>query len=172
MPIRLSVEHEAMTVKIHTDRDFSFIRKPSPVPGDLRIAWRLPLTLLMLDFSRGKNASLAKLNLLNDALRSEKSREKLIRIIHGETALIEWRMRVEPAFARNVDFMTGSQLSEWRIASGRAAVGLTDKGKGIAKKLVENVEIFVTEKAFLSEFSGKITEGFVSQILLANKAPS
>ena len=161
-----------MNFEIHTDRDFSFERKPSPVPGDLRIGWRIPLTLLMLNYSRGKKASLAKLNLLNDALRSERSRKKLGRIISGETALIEWRMRVEPAFSRNVDLLTGAKLAEWMVANGKAAIGLTDKGKTIARKLEDDEESFVTEKAFLREFSSKITEGFVTQILLANKAPS
>lgn len=161
-----------MNKRIDTDRAFSFVRRPSPISGDLRILWRLPLTLLMLDFSRGKSASLAKLNLLNDALSSQKSQIKLANIISGKTAPIERRMRVEPAFGRTVDLMTGSNLAEWRVANGRASVCLTEKGKGVAKKIVEAVDIFVEEKAFLIEFSGKITEGFVSQILLANRALS
>ncbi|WP_156883362.1 hypothetical protein [Salipiger mucosus] len=161
-----------MSYKIHTDRDFSFERKPSPVPGDLRIGWRIPLTLLMLNCSRGKKASLAKLNLLNDALRSERSREKLSKIIRGETALIEWRMRVEPAFARNMDLLTGGQLAEWKVANGKAAICLTNKGKDIADRLENDEESFMSEKAFLREYASKITEGFVTQILLANKAPS
>lgn len=161
-----------MNFEIHTDRNFSFERKPSPVPGDLRIGWRIPLTLLMLNYSRGKKASLAKLNLLNDALRSERSREKLSQIIHGETALIEWRMRVEPAFARNIDLVTGGQLAAWMVANGKAAICLTDKGKDIAKKIEYDDESFMAEKAFLREFASKITEGFVTQILLANRAPS
>ncbi len=161
-----------MNFELNTDRSFSFERKPSPVPGDLRISWRLPLTLLMLNSSRGKRASLAKLNLLNDALRSEASREKLGKIIRGETALIEWRMRVEPAFGRNVDLMTGGQLAEWRVANGKAAICLTDKGTEVAKKLENDDAFFVAEKAFFKEFSSKITEGFVNQILLANRAPS
>lgn len=161
-----------MIAELNTDRNFSFERKPSPVPGDLRIGWRLPLTLLMLSGSRGKKASLAKLNLLNDALRSEKSREKLSKIIRGETALIDWRMRVEPAFGRNLDLMTGGQLAEWQVANGKAAICLTEKGKELAKRLEDDSESFVAEKAFLNEFSRKITEGFVTQILVANKAPS
>lgn len=161
-----------MNFGIHTDRNFSFERKPSPVPGDLRIGWRIPLTLLMLNYSRGKRASLAKLNLLNDALRSGRSREKLSRIIRGETALIEWRMRVEPAFARNIDLVTGGQLAEWVVANGKAAICLSDIGKDIAKKIEDDDESFLAEKAFLREYASKITEGFVTQILLANKAPS
>jgi len=161
-----------MKIDLDTDQNISFERRPSPVPGDLRIGWRLPLTLLMLNSSRGKKASLAKLNLLNDALRSESSREKLGKIIRGETALIEWRMRVEPAFGRSVDLMTGRQLAEWRVANGKAAICLTDTGKEVAARLENDDGSFEAEKAFLKEFSGKITEGFVTQILLANRAPT
>lgn len=161
-----------MSFEIHTDRNFLFERKPSPVPGDLRIGWRLPLTILMLNNSRGKRASLAKLNILNDALRSDKSRSKLGKIIRGETAPIEWRMRVEPAFGRNVDLMTGGHLAEWQVANGKAVICLTDYGKQIAKTIEDDKEIFMTEKMFLRAFSSKITEGFVMQILLAGKVPS
>ncbi len=81
-------------------------------------------------------------------------------------------MRVEPAFGRNVDLMTGGQLAEWRVANGRAAICLSEKGKKIAKVLENDNNSFVVEKAFLKEFSNKVTEAFVNQILLANKAPS
>lgn len=161
-----------MNFDIQTDRSFSFRRKPSPVPGDLRIGWRLPVTLLMLQTSRRKKASLAKLNLLNDALRSEASREKLAKILLGQVARIEWRMRVEPAFGRSIDLMTGSKLVEWQIASGKATICLTEKGKSISKAIEENAEIFLDEKAFLGEFSSKITEGFVKKILAVNKVRS
>ncbi len=81
-------------------------------------------------------------------------------------------MRVEPAFGRNVDLMTGGQLAEWRVANGKAAICLTETGKEVAKKLENDDGSFVAEKEFLQEFSSRITEGFVTKILLANRAPS
>jgi len=161
-----------MKFDIQTDRNFSFKRKPSPVPGDLRIGWRVPITLLMLNSSRGKKASLAKLNLMNDALRSESSREKLANILRGQVARIEWRMRVEPAFGRNLDLLTGGGLAEWGVASGKAVICLTEKGKEISKAIQEDPDSFLDEKSFLARFSSELTEGFVNQILAANKAPS
>jgi len=161
-----------MNVDIQSERRFSFSRKPSSVPGDLRIGWRIPITLLMLNASRGNKASLAKLNLLNDALRSTASREKLAKIIRGEVARIEWRMRVEPAFARNVDLLVGANLAKWVIANGRSSLSLTEKGKIIAKSIIDDDDIFAEEKSFLSDFGSEISEGFVAQILVASKAPS
>ena len=81
-------------------------------------------------------------------------------------------MRVEPAFGRNVDLMTGGQLAEWLVANGKAAICLTETGKEVAKKLENDDGSFVAEKEFLQEFSSRITEGFVTKILLANGAPS
>lgn len=159
-----------MNFEIETDRAFSFERKPSPVPGDLRIGWRLPVTLLMLNSSRGKKASLAKLNLLNDALRSKVSREKLAKILLGELPPLEWRMRVEPAFGRNIDLMTGRKLANWKIASGKATVCLTEKGQKVSKAIEEDSRSFEDEKYFLKKFSRDITEGFVIQILAASRA--
>ncbi|MEP0701256.1 MAG: hypothetical protein ABJN36_17375 [Cyclobacteriaceae bacterium] len=161
-----------MNLDIQTDRNFSFKRKPSPVPGDLRIGWRVPVTLLMLNNSRGKKASLAKLNLMNDALRSEASREKLASILRGQVARIEWRMRVEPAFGRNLDLLTGGGLAEWSVANGKAAIYLTEKGKEVSKFIQDDSESFSDEKSFLTLFSTELTEGFVNQILAANKAPA
>ena len=59
-----------MTTGEITSRRFSFRRRPTPVPADLRIAWRVSLILLMLLASRSNRASLAKLHILNDAIRS------------------------------------------------------------------------------------------------------
>lgn len=98
MPIGFSGAERKMNFEIHTDRNFSFERKPSPVPGDLRIGWRIPLTLLMLNHSRGKRASLAKLNLLNDALRSERSRGKLSKIIRGDGRPLSSVLHRRPAY--------------------------------------------------------------------------
>ncbi|MCK7612252.1 hypothetical protein [Roseibium sediminicola] len=158
-----------MNFDFPAERRISFKRKPSPVPGDLRIGWRLSLTLLMLFTSRGKKASLAKLNLLNDALRSEASRDKLAKILRGEVSSIEWRLRVEPAFGRNIDLLIGAGLANWVIADGKAALRLTEQGTQVAKLLSTNKEIFVEELSFLNKFSSHMTEAFVKQVLSANR---
>ena len=74
-------------------RRFSFTSRPVPVPGDLRINWRLAVILLMLDSSRAKRASLAKLHLLNDAVRSPQSLAKLNDILIGAGDPLSWRSR-------------------------------------------------------------------------------
>jgi len=38
-----------MTRTVPSAERFSFVRRPVPVPGDLRIVWRLSLLLMMLE---------------------------------------------------------------------------------------------------------------------------
>ena len=63
---------------------FSFRARPLPVPGDLRINWRLAVILLMLENSRAKRASLAKLHVLNEAVRSRTARATLESILDSD----------------------------------------------------------------------------------------
>jgi hypothetical protein len=84
------------------DRRFSFQRRPTPVPGDLRIAWRVALILTMLSGSRSHRASLAKLHILNDAVRSDQH-DRLKAVLDGTHTSLPWNFRVEPAFARAIE---------------------------------------------------------------------
>lgn len=157
-----------MTVEIGLeDGGFVFERKPKPVPGDLRIAWRLAVTLLVLLRSRGQRASIAKLHMLNDALRSETSRAKLKDIIAGRTPGVHWRMRVEPAFSRNLDFMVGEGFANWTVMSGRTGLALTNKGKEAGKLVESQRDLLIIEGEFINNTCNKVTETFVQSIVSA-----
>jgi hypothetical protein len=93
---------------------FSFRSRPGSVPGDLRISWRLAVVLLILKYSRSKRASLPKLHLLNDAIRSKSAMEKLAEIVTGNRSVQDWRIRVEPALGRALDFARGEGLVEFK----------------------------------------------------------
>ena len=147
--------------------DFVFARKPKPVPGDLRISWRVSVTLLALHHSRGRQASFAKLHMLNDALRSEASKQKLVDMIEGRLPYVFWRMRVEPAFSRNLDFLVGEGLAQWKISSGRTSLELTAKGKQAAKAIDDFPEALLGERSFLSTWGKQITERFLQTVIAA-----
>lgn len=159
-----------MSLISEQDRTFVFTPRPKPVPGDLRIAWRLPVTLLGLMHSRGQRASFAKMHVLNDALRSPHSREKLAAIFSGATPAIHWRTRVEPAFSRNLDFMVGEGLLGWTVVQERTGVILTEQGR-LAAKAVHALptDILAKEREFLEAHAKKITEAFVRELLAAGK---
>jgi len=118
------------------NRRFSFHRRPTPIPGDLRIAWRVALILLMLGSSRSNRASLAKLHILNDAVRFNQHSHLKATLV-GARLDLPWDFRVEPAFARAIDFVVGDKLAAWTKSTGRAALQLTKAGVHAMEAVME-----------------------------------
>lgn len=145
-------------------RRFSFQRRPTPVPGDLRIAWRVALILIMLGSSRSNRASLAKLHVLNDAVRSDQHGllKAALADAHRE---LPWIFRVEPAFARAIDFVVGEKLATWTKATGRAALQLTKVGVKAAEAVMGLEGALVTERAIVSDLAKAITETTMATLL-------
>jgi hypothetical protein len=145
-------------------RRFSFQRRPTPVPGDLRISWRVALILVMLGCSRSNRASLAKLHILNDAVRSDQH-DRLKDALNGAHPDPSWSFRVEPAFARAVDFVVGEKLATWTKATGRTALQLTKVGIEAAEAVMGLEDALVTERAIVSDLAKAITETTVATLL-------
>jgi hypothetical protein len=143
---------------------FSFQRRPIPVPGDLRIAWRVSLILVMLACSRSSRASLAKLHILNDAVRSGQH-ARLRSVLDGSHPDPPWNLRVEPAFARAIDFVVGENFATWTKATGRAALQLTKSGAAAAAAVMGVRDGLVDEKAIISDLAKAITETMVATLL-------
>lgn len=143
---------------------FSFKRRPTPVPGDMRIAWRVSLILLMLAASRSNRASVAKLHILNDAIRSNQV-GRLREAIDTDTKILPWNLRVEPAFARAIDFVVGEHLAEWTKAGGRASLQLNEKGLTAADEIKKVDDVLEHERSIISEHAQKLTEIRVSALL-------
>ncbi|WP_040597827.1 hypothetical protein [Sphingomonas elodea] len=143
---------------------FSFKRRPTPVPGDMRITWRVSLILLMLAGSRSARASLAKLHILNDAIRSNQI-STLRDAIDADTKILPWNLRVEPAFARAIDFVVGERLAEWTKAGGRASLQLTQAGLTAVGEIEKIEDALEQERAIISEHAKKLTEIRVSALL-------
>lgn len=154
---------------IDSDTTFVFRERPKPCAGDMRISWRVSVTLLILLHSRGKKASFAKLHVLNDALRSQASQEKLKAILEEKMPAYSWRLRVEPAFTRALDFLVGEGFADWSVSSNRTTLTLTENGIEAAKEVDSVADVLVEERAFLKRLAAKITEGFVQQMLLVGK---
>jgi hypothetical protein len=154
-----------MSAQLPQADQFSFVRRPVPVPGDLRIAWRLSLILLMLGASRGNRASLAKLYVLNDALKSASARVRLRNIIQFIEPPSSWRVRVEPALGRAIDFVVGEKLATWAEVSQRAGLQLTPAGLKAVDHLRKAEDALRDEKGFLEDLARPVTEGFVSALL-------
>jgi hypothetical protein len=148
---------------------FSFRPRPLPVPGDLRISWRLAVILLMLESARAKRASLAKLHILNESVRSKSARATLEGILDNNDRLSNWQMRIEPAFGRAINFLIGEGLAEWTRTAQRSGLQLNKKGLSSVKALLDADDTLVEEKQFLSSVGKRISEEFVTKILFAGR---
>jgi hypothetical protein len=151
-------------------RDFTFVRRPTPVPADLRLSWRLPFLLIALGKSRGKKASLAKLHIVSDAAKNRSNLNKIQYVAGGYSDATEWRIRIEPAVGRAVDFLVGERLAEWVKVGGRAGVQLTAQGVRAYEALEKQADLFAGERDLLSLASNQLTEGLVTDILREGKA--
>lgn len=153
-----------MSISAQPER-FSFRRRSLPVPGDLRIEWRVSLIVLMLGYSRARQASLAKLHILNDAVRFERSAHLLDMVVAAKPGMLPWTFRIEPAFARAVDFVVGDKLASWTTSSGRSALQLTTAGVALFEKLKAEADILSVERAMLSKYGKSMNEGAVSLVI-------
>jgi hypothetical protein len=150
---------------------FSFVRRPVPVPGDLRIVWRLSLLLMMLGTSRSKKASLVKLHVLNDAVRSRAAVANEKNMRHTGTLAPHWRVRVEPALGRAIDFLVGEKLAAWIELSNRTGLQLTASGIKAAEVLLNNDTAMREERTFLEVVAKDVTESVVTALLSSRKEP-
>lgn len=144
-----------------------FRARAKSVPGDLRISWRLSVTLLALGSSRGNRASFVKLHILNDAMRSELARHRLVTALDGRLEFDVCPIRVEPAFSRCLDLMVGKGLAEWVVTSGRLSVQLTTVGVETASAISREGGLLIDEKEFLTTVGRRVTEGLVRGIVAA-----
>ena len=156
-----------MTDTTHRSPTLVFKPRPKSVPGDLRISWRLPITLLTLHYCRAKRASFVKLHLLNGALRSALARRRLVEYLDGHITVDSCTFRVEPAFSRNLDLLVGKGLGEWSIASGRLSVQLSPQAVAMANAINAQQDLFMDEREFLRTVGRKVTEQIVQNIVNA-----
>jgi hypothetical protein len=117
----------------------------------------------MLGYSRATRASLPKLHILNDAIRSGRSDHQLDLVVNASTGMLPWPFRIEPAFGRAIDFVVGDRLADWTIASGnRSGLKLTDSGAELFDKLDAESDVLVTEKRMLEKYAKAMTEASVN----------
>jgi hypothetical protein len=127
------------------------------------------VALLMLAGSRARRASLAKLHVMNYAVRSPRARDQLTRILDGTEPPLNWQMRVEPAFGRAIDFMVGEHFAVWSRVAGRTGLELTDSGAKAVLTITRTGGVLADEKPLLTDLGRRLTEQFVSRLLAAGR---
>lgn len=139
-----------------------------PLPGELRIAWRLSLILITLKRCRGRRASLAKLHLLNYGMKSPETMAMALAVLRKQKPATDLVVRIEPALGRALDLVRGEGLVE--LVSGKT-YRLTLRGDQAAEAILKDVSLFRTERAFLAIAAPLATEEVVGDVLKTDDVP-
>ncbi|MCF6433837.1 hypothetical protein [Leisingera sp. MMG026] len=107
--------------------------------------------------------------MLNDAMRVNRSRDHLDKLLAADQGFYSWSIRVEPAFARALDFLVSEGFANWGVANDRTTAKLTEAGTSAAKALSESPEVFVKEKEYLKVVAKGLTEQLVVSVLSASR---
>lgn len=141
--------------------NYTVTERPTPVPGDLRIAWGQSLLLLVLASSRSQKCSLQKLHFLAHLSRTSTSRDQTRNVLARVLEPSALSVRVEPWVNRAVAFAKASGLV---TVAGGNSVGLTEDGKRAAEVLRKE-GILAEEAEFLDQVGKITTEKVVEHIL-------
>lgn len=146
------------------DRPINFQARPEPIPGDLRLAWRLTALAVILYRSRADKAPLQQISILWWAMRSDAARQRFLRWYRGESAPDEVLVRYDPTVNATIDLSIGLHLVT-RESNG--TLRLTSTGKTVATRAWEIEGFMSNEKEFLSQLPARMTQAVVRDLLSA-----
>jgi hypothetical protein len=140
----------------------TFTIRPVPVPGDLRLRWKLALVLLIVGYSRGKRASIQKLHALNHFIRTSGNRGRILAVVKGTLPSESLVVRFEPALTRALDLAQGEGLIE---IDSTGKVKLTSAGEDILNIINSDEELLKDEKEMLRAVAAWATEKEIKHVL-------
>jgi hypothetical protein len=88
--------------------------------------------------------------------------EKLAEVVTGNRPVQDWRIRVEPALGRALDFARGEGLVEFKSGP---SYELSVRGKEASDVILKNEDILTAEREFLRTFGQQVTEQFVKNLV-------
>lgn len=143
-------------------RSVSFRARPDPIPGDLRLAWRLTALSLVLHRCRAYTAHAAHLHLLVSALRSPTIQGVILRSLSGGSTPHDFVVRFDPSLTRTISLAVATELVE-RTPS--LTYKLTPGGRVLAESVLADRSILVQEKKFLDRLPRRISQRSLRAVL-------
>lgn len=132
-----------------------FRRRNDSIPGDLRISWRLAVLCLLLARFRAKTARIEHLHTLWWAIRSENSRDLIIRWFDNKPIPDEIIVRFDPSLTQTIDLAVGQGLVK---SDGRGSVKLSPTGVAMAQAAGTRDGVLADEKSFLERLPRNISQ--------------
>lgn len=140
----------------------SFQRRPSSVPADLRLGWRISALTLILDQCRGKTANLEQVHLLTWALRSAETRELIARWFDGSQRPDDLVVRFDPSMTRTITLCVAGGIVRW---NANHTITLLEPGIELVSDVRGAADVMGPEKAFLSMLPRPITQKSIQALL-------
>jgi len=139
-----------------------FQHRPDPIPGDLRLGWRLPALTLVLDQCRAKTANLEQVHLLLWSLRTEAGRQLIARWFAGDRRPDDPIVRYDPSLTRTIALAVAGGLV---TRNKNQTLTLSEQGQTIASVVRTQENALVDEKRALSALPKGITQTKIRQML-------
>ena len=142
---------------------FTFNRRPEPVPGEFRPRWKIAVILLSLRLcGRGSTfkASIGKLKILSWASRNSASQLALFRFLDNHPQPDDVLLRHEPVLVRALNLAAGMGL----VSRSGDIISLTEMGASLADSIKSDSELLIDEKRFFSAVAKRLTEGKTNQL--------
>jgi hypothetical protein len=142
--------------------DIIFDCKADAVPFNYRISYKVSLICLVIGKCCGKKGcSEIKLQMINAAVCTKKSRIELFDLIAGSLITGMTLIRFDPAISRAINYALVDNLI-YRQANG--LLRLADRGNELVSKIYKDPELMIVEKDFFRELSNRLTEDIIESI--------
>lgn len=141
---------------------FTFRRRPTSVPPDIRPEWRIPLLLMMVRRCRGQVASREQLHVLNSAVLNTESRRALLAALNGHLAPRSPAVQFEPAFDRAIDRAIGLGLV---ASTPQGRLALTELGNSITDSVESEQRVFTSERELLASLPKSLSQAAIRNAL-------
>lgn len=148
------------------DANVAFVRRPTPIPGDLRPQWRIGLLLLLFDACHGRTATPQQLHILDWVARDIQLHDDFSSMLRGDRMVGESFVRIDPALTRAVNFASACGLI---VRDGSVRVRRTDRGSEIAAAISQDDDLFTSERAFLSGLPRKLSSSVAERLFEARR---
>lgn len=152
-----------MDKKIDLTKDgIVFDAKPDAIPFNYRISYKISLLCMIIKVCCGRRGcSLIKMHIIATAVSDLEYKRKLEKYLKTNIDN-NFVVRFEPAVNRALEY---ALADEFMIQQANGAYKLTDKGKGLTSKILEDKTIFLHEKSVLEEIHNDLTEEKIRALL-------
>lgn len=144
--------------------EFSFNKRFSSIPSDLRPIWKLAIIVLILNnCCIKKTCSFHKMQVLCWAIKNKKNQQQLLKFISVKTVNANFNLivRYEPSVNRIIEISLAEGFLE-QVNGNRLT--LTEKGIKLARDLEKSNDVFIEEKSFFESVGKRLTEKLLSDL--------